>query len=398
MMLIRGGAMIKNQDFLKRENQSLVLELILDQGPISRAEIAKKTKMSPTSASRIVASLNENGLIREIRLTHDEVGRKATYFIPSEDAAISIGVEIDQYNVRIGFMNFIGEMFEIQDFDYQPDDPQETVDFVASSILKMVNMGKTLQQKFIGICVGLPGLIENQQGIVKLSALFNWKEIPLANLLEEKVGFPVCIDNELKLKAFAEYNMDTNGQTDNMAMVGFGSGVGSSLVSRGEIYRGEGNFAGEVGHTVVDPYGVYCPCGNNGCLQTYIAEKFLLEEASKTKNIKRIRELVIESKRGEKWANNILDKATTYAAITVNNVVCVYNPDVVVLTGSLIEDHPVIMDKVLEKCVNQIWSPVKDSFQLRTAKVGLHGVVTGAAQIVQKDFLKKISFDSEVSI
>lgn len=397
-MLLRGGAMIKNQDFLKKENQSLVLELILSQGPISRAEIAKKTMMSPTSASRIVASLIENGLIREIRLTHDEVGRKATYFVPNENAAISIGVEIDQNNVRIGFMNFIGEIFELQDFNYQPDDPQETVNFVANSILKMVNMGKIHREKFIGICVGLPGLIENQVGIVKLSALFNWKDIPLADWLEEKVGLQVCIDNELKLKAFAEYNMDTNEQIDNMVMIGFGSGVGSALVSKGEIHRGEGNFSGEVGHTVVDPYGMYCPCGNFGCLQTYIAERFLLEEASKTKNIKSIQALIIESKKGEKWANNILDKATTYAAITVNNVVCVYNPDVVVLSGSLIENHPEIRDEVFEKCTNQIWSPVQDSFQLQTTKVGVEGVVVGAAQSVQRMFLKDINFDREVTI
>ena len=290
-MLIRGGAMIKNQDFLKKENQSLVLELILDQGPISRAEIAKKTKMSPTSASRIVAALIDNDLIREIRLTHEEVGRKATYFVSNENAAISIGVEIDQHHVRIGFMNFIGEMFELQDFEYQVNNPKETVDFIANKTLKMMDIGEIPLEKFIGVCVGLPGLIENQEGIVKLSALFNWKETPLAKWLEEKVDLPVCIDNELKLKAFAEYNSDVNDQANNMAMVGFGSGVGSSLVSGGEIHRVEGNFSGEVGHMVVDPYGVYCPCGNFGCLQTYIAERFLLEEASKTKHIKSIRRL-----------------------------------------------------------------------------------------------------------
>lgn len=389
--------MIKTQDFLKKENQNLVLGLILDHGPISRAEIAKETKMSPTSASRIVASLIENDLIHEIRATRDKVGRKATYFVPNENATISIGVEIAQKVVRIGFMNFIGELFRLQEYDYVPEDPLQTINFVAESILDMIKKEDNPREKFIGVCVGLPGLIKHEEGIVKLSAQFNWKEIRLAEQLKEKLELPIYIDNELKLQAFAEYYNDTNDQKDNMVMIGFGSGVGSALVSKGEIYRGEGNFSGEVGHTVVDPYGTYCPCGNFGCLQTYIAEKFLLDEASKTKKVKSIHELILEAKKGEKWANNILDKATTYAAITVNNIVCVNNPDAVVLSGSLIEDHPEIKDEVLQKCKDQIWSPVIDSFQLGTSKMGCEGVVVGAAHSVQRLYLKEINFDGVVT-
>ncbi|GAA0443477.1 MAG: ROK family transcriptional regulator [Bacillota bacterium] len=387
---------IKNQDFLKKENRSLVLEIILNQGPISRAEIAKQTSMSPTSASRIVASLQENKLIREMNMSSEGIGRKATYFIPNEHSVFSIGVEIDQKVIRIGLMNFIGKLTILKYFDYQSIDPVATVQFIADHILQMIDDENLTSDQIAGVCIGLPGLIENDKGEVKLSAQFDWKNIPLQEMVEEKVGFTVFVDNELKLKALAEYISDPEPKKAYMAMIGFGSGVGSALIKKGEIYRGEGNFSGEIGHTIVDPYGIYCPCGNFGCLQTYIAEKFLLDEASKTKEIENIQALIIEYENGEKWARNIVDKAITYAAITINNVVCVYNPDSVVLAGSLIERFPQIKDQIIEKCENQMWAPVMKTFQLRTTKTGEDGVVIGAAMIVLQHFIKNIHEKSGV--
>ena len=107
---------VKDQYFLKRQNQSLVLEYIIQNGPISRAEIAKHTAMSPTSASRIVASLQEEQLIKEVYLETDEVGRKATYFTANENSVVFVGVEIDVGIVRACLMNLIGELIVVRSF------------------------------------------------------------------------------------------------------------------------------------------------------------------------------------------------------------------------------------------------------------------------------------------
>ncbi|MDY0393680.1 ROK family protein [Virgibacillus halophilus] len=240
-----------------------------------------------------------------------------------------------------------------------------------------------------------PDLLTIKKGNVKLSAQFNWKDIPFLELLRSKIDLPLYIDNELKLQALAEYNRGGNSKQENMVVISFGSGVGSALISKGEIYRGEDNFAGEIGHTIVDPLGAYCPCGNFGCLQTYIAEQFLLDEASKTKKLNSIDDLISVAKEGEKWASNILDKATTYAALTVNNVICLNNPDVVVLTGSLVVNHPEIREEVLRKCKDQIWSAAAETFRLDTTEMGSEGVVVGAALSVQRKYLKEINLDHE---
>ncbi|SDM56651.1 ROK family transcriptional regulator [Sediminibacillus halophilus] len=389
---------IKNHEFLKKENQSLVLEIIINQGPISRADIAKQTKMSPTSASRIVASLLDMALIKKVDIiSNNGLGRKATYFVPNEDSVISVGVEIDSFHLRIGFMNFVGEIVVKAFYDHNNIDPQQTVNFISEKIQLLLQEEGIDADRIVGVCVGLPGLIQQTSGVVKLSAQLNWKQVHLGEMLEKKLGMPVVVDNDLKVKALAEYKLTSKAEDNNMVMIGLGNGVGSVLITNGEIYRGEGNFAGEIGHTTVDPYGVYCSCGKLGCLQTYIAEPFLLDAAAKVKpGIQSMEELVEEYEKGAQWAENIIEKAVTYAAITINNTVCIYSPDKVVLSGSLIENYPAIRKRLLEKYSSNIWYPVKDTFELLTTKTENYGVVKGAASSIQQEFVKNIKFNGEI--
>lgn len=377
---------------MRRSNQSLVLDLILERGPISRAEIAKQTSMSPTSASRIVASLSESNLIREVHTTDQTVGRRANYYVLNEEEVISIGVEIDQHSVRIGFMNFAGKLIALHYYAYDPVKPEEAARFLTTNIQNIIERSSIDHTKIAGIGVGLPGLIESDTGIVKLSAQLNWQEVSFAKLLAEQTGYEVWIDNELNLTALGEYGLISEEveSINHLTMIGFGSGVGSALISKGAIYRGEGNFSGEIGHTIVDPYGIYCPCGNYGCLQTYIAEESLLNEASKIKPIQTMDELLDYYHDGAKWAVNIIDKLITYAAITVNNAVCIYNPEVVVLAGKLIEKYPELREKIIRKCRDQIWSPVADTFKLRVTEIGVNGVVIGGALKVRSQFITQI--------
>lgn len=381
---------VKDQHFLKKRNQSLVLEYIIQNGPISRAEIAKHMDMSPTSASRIVASLQEEELIKEVYLQTDEVGRKATYFMANEHSVLFIGVEIDVGVVRAGLMNLIGELIVIRSYQTETDKYDHVVEFIAQKVNELLMEQDIRNERIAGICVGLPGLIDNEKGTVKLSAQFNWRDVPLQQLLEQKLDFEVCIDNELKLKALAEY-VSASLPYKNIVMLGFGTGVGSALITNGEIYRGANNMSGEIGHMTLDPYGAYCPCGNFGCLQTYIAIDFLLDEASKTRPMKNMGEL-LECKKKEKWAVNILEKAATYAGLAIKNVVCAYNPDAVFLSGSLIEEYPEIAELVIHKHSNSTWFPESSSYELHITQMKGIGVVKGAALSMQRKLIKNLDF------
>lgn len=387
---------IKSQDFLKKENNILVLTIISREGPISRADIARLTDMSPTSASRIVSSLCESNLIKEVNIMDKEVGRKGNYFMANENAIFSFGVEIDKELIRIGLMDFLGNFRIQKTYIHNNADPEEAISFITEKVEQIIQELALEKASIAGICIGLPGVIGHDTGRVEISAQLKWQNLKLGELLEKKVHLPVYVDNELKLKGLSEFVEISEPTIENMVILGFGSGVGSALITKGDIYRGKANFSGEIGHTIVDPFGAYCPCGNFGCLQTYIAEPFLLAEASKRENIASIRELVEKAESGEAWAGKILDKAITYAAVAINNTVCTFNPDVVVLAGSLIENHPFIEERIIEKYKSMIWPPAEKTFEVRITKTKNFGVVMGAAKFVQQTFIKNNDFEKGV--
>src|SRR5699024_11920600 len=134
------------------------------------------------------------------------------------------------------------------------------------------------------------------------------------------------------------------------------------------------NSAGEIGHTVVDPNGVLCTCGNFGCLQTYIAEGFLIREASKQDDVQDLEDIILAADENQKWAVNIIERAITYAEITFNNSVCLNNQDKIILTGSSIERFPFVRDRILEASNKQICSPLSDIKSIDVSVLGVNDV------------------------
>src|SRR5699024_4505369 len=166
-----------------------------------------------------------------------------------------------------------------------------------------------------------------------------------------------------------------------------------ALIEGDEIYRGSINAAGEIGHTVVTPNGPLCTCGNFGCLQTYIAESFLLEEANKHHPVERMEDIVRYAEEEKNWAMNMINRVITYAAITINNSVCVSNPEKVILTGSLMEQSEAISKEIIREAKNKLWSPLNDFLSIEISTLGEQGVVMGAAMFSQREHINQLFFE-----
>ncbi|OXL81983.1 MULTISPECIES: ROK family transcriptional regulator [Paenibacillus] len=378
-----------DQDYIRRKNRSTVFELIRKHSPLSRAEIARLTGMSPTTVSRIVSELFQQDFMHEIEQTTTGVGRKAVMLHVNPGSVLSVGVEIDRSGIRIGIVDLDGKVVHSTQVTRDSrETPEATLERIASAIEELILAEDIDRRKVVGIGVGLPGIVDYAGGSVVLSAQLGWKQTDIAGELRRLTGFEVAVDNELKVRALAEHQYGSARGSSRSVLIGFGSGVGSSLIIDGEIYRGETNSAGEIGHTVVDPGGLLCECGKVGCLQTYIAEASLVEQANKIKPIGSLEELFQAKKDGEYWAASIVDRAMTFVAVTVSNIACVYNPDTVILTGKLVESFPEVRDFISDKCMDQfVWEPLRGTFQIVYSALESDGVVIGSGILAQNLFL-----------
>ncbi|KML46737.1 ROK family transcriptional regulator [Cytobacillus firmus] len=370
----------QDQLLMKRQNKNLVLDILKTKSPISRIDIAKITGMSPTSITRIVNELQLQGYLRETEAVASGVGRKATLLEVRGDVLYTVGIEIDKSMLKVGIVNYIGEMVSLHKSKRDESESyMDTLHKMNRIIQKIMDENEIPAAKIVGLAVGLPGYIDYKNGIVKVSDQLKWKDANLAEDLQKLTSFNVIVDNELKMKIVAESFTGKAMNSQNSILIGIGSGIGSSIMLNGDIYRGETNNAGEIGHTVIDPTGNVCNCGKIGCLATYISEGAILLDSRKVKDVSSIEDVFQSYRDREPWALNIMDRASTYIALAISNLLCLYNPEVIILSGNTIEKLPEMKEAIEQKCELYIWEPLKQSVRIVYSELSDNGVVLGAA-------------------
>src|SRR5699024_10020009 len=162
-----------------------------------------------------------------------------------------------------------------------------------------------------------------------------------------------------------------------------GSGVGGATMIDDEILRGHCNTHGEIGHMTLDPQGSVCDCGRLGCLQTFIASAEIEKQVQQP-----IDEIFEAFDRKEDWADKIVERAKTYLGLSISNVLCIYNPEAVLLAGPMVQNFPSLTENISKRINKYIWSPLKTSYQLIYPSIGEEGGVIGASALVLSEFLR----------
>lgn len=375
----------QSQSRMKKQNEWIVLELIRQAGPISRIEIAKTTKMSPTTVTRIVQDLEKKDYIEEKYIAETAIGRRPTLVGLREDGRFSVGVHFDRSNIRIGIVDFIGRLTAFKEISLDEATPyEEYLDTLVAELEEMISEDQIPPEKILGIGIGVPGVVNPDAGIIVTSEQLQWRNRPLVRDLSGKIGMDVIIDNELKMRIYAE-NADFQEEDRNCILIGIGTGVGASIMLNGEVYRGMNNNSGEIAHMNINPAGDRCNCGNQGCLSTFVAERALIRKTGG--RIQSINELLSAIRADEQWALELEDEYMTAVAIAVNTLACTFEPRTIIISSPLISTAQ-SRHKLKSFCERLVWSEMWKHLNLEFSKLQETGVVLGAARQVQNLLLK----------
>ncbi|WP_159887984.1 ROK family transcriptional regulator [Paenibacillus puerhi] len=373
-----------DQRMIREHHLLLLFKIIKRNGPISRAELAKKTQMSATSASRIVKELIDQNFVDETGQTEGNVGRRATLLKINPSGALIIGINIDLESIEVGIVDLDGNVILKKDRDIDLSlPPTEVLDRVVELVASIKAQIGELSNRIIGCGVSIPGIVEWPQGRVVMIPQFHWANVEIRKYLEEKIGMTVLVDNQVKAILLGESLYGSVVGVDHAACIFVGSGVGGAFMDKGEVIRGSKNIAGEIGHTTIDPDGSLCDCGRFGCLQTFICASALEKESGKP-----IHEIFAAEQQQEVWAVKMLDRAAEYLSMAISNVVCTYNPEAVVLVGPMIDQHPQWVKKVEQKCKRYLWDNFDRMLEIRYPHIGSHAGIVGASCLVLREFLE----------
>lgn len=371
-------------DLVKDYHKSLAFNLVRTRGPISRADLTRITKMSPTSTGRIVQELIEENLITEVGQSSKGLGRRATLLDVNADGVLAIGVEIDTQGVSAGVVNLQGKL--VSESYSQPlisrseEDILNLTALVVDTVLQRVP--DDIKEKLIGVGVTVPGAVTWPDGVVKFSPQLGWVNVELRSALEEKLGSTVFVENNVKASALAESLFGVAQGISDFVIVTLGSGMGVAIVSNGHLYRGPDNIAGEIGHTTVDPDGPTCDCGRKGCLQAYICILGIERISGRS-----FEEVITHARRGDRQCGQILDRAATYLAMGLSNLVCMYNPNFIVLDGYMLKAWPEVLDLAQSKFSEFLWRPVADHVDILPSGIKDYSAIISSAAVVLQEFL-----------
>lgn len=226
--------------------------------------------------------------------------------------------------------------------------------------------------------IGVPGLI-SPEGVIRASPnLVGAKELALRQMLEDRLGKKVLVENDATCAALGEWKSGAAQGATDAWVITLGTGIGGGFISGSVLQRGAHGFAGEVGHMVVDPDGPLCPCGRNGCWERYASGNGLSYLANGEKG----EDVLSRAKAGAADALGVVDTFARWVALGLVNLTNMTDPDVIVVGGGVIVSADVVMPRIAHWFEQLLYSPKHRAHpRLVVAQLGEQAGAIGAAML-----------------
>ncbi len=355
---------------------SLVFGAIRQTSQIPRIDIAKATDLSPATVTSITAKLIRRGLIEEVPAPSGKSnlkrGRPRVDLKIRGAAHLVAGMKLSNTLATVMIADFEGN--HIADFAVSSDvsvrSAAQTTTFLNSTFRAALKNAGLKLSDLSGVGIGLPGIIDARSGHLYWSPTIIETDVAMKDLLQDAIGLPVFLDNDANMVAIAELRIGLGKKFRNFIVVSVEQGVGMGIVIEGKLYRGKNGCGAELGHTKVQLDGALCRCGQRGCLEAYIGDYALLREASSTMEVThdtssemQMGWLLDQAKSGNKIASSIVRRAGRMFAMGLANVVNIFSPELIILSGERMQLNYLFDDSVIEdmkKSIVQTGGPLPE--------------------------------------
>jgi len=329
-----------NRDLIRAINRSHILNVIKTHGPIGRADIARRTGLSPATVTSISARLISQDLVLEKSAGDSSGGRPPILLVINPRGGYVVGIKLTETHVICALTDLEASVIAKSSAALSGRDPNQVVDDLAQLVLLFIREQKITKKQLLGVGVGLAGIVDAENGILRQSPIYGWDNVPLRNMLQSKLHIPVYIENDVNTLTLTEKWFGHGQGIDNFLIVTVGRGVGLGIVANGQFYRGQTGGAGEFGHMTIHADGPLCACGKRGCLEAYVGDPGLLRAAQEaaargeiSAPVQSLDELLSLARSGEAAALQIFDQAGRLLGLAIANLINLFDPKKIIISG-----------------------------------------------------------------
>ena len=341
------GPLISPLSDTLRPLRQQVFERVRSAGLIARVQVAKDLGVSPASVTTLTSELIEAGLIEEVQAPRDTDlgrGRPAVALGVRAEAHLVAGIKLSDREHTAVIVDFAGKLIADDVIARRPGPMQvsEMLDAIETLLNRVCTKAGLARADLSAVGIGVPGFVDCAGGMVLWSSTLIDRGVPLAAVAQDRLDLPVFIDNDANLVALAELWFGAGRSLSDFAVVTIEHGVGMGFVLNHRIYRGAQGLGMELGHTKVQLDGALCRCGQRGCLEAYVADYALAREATTALNWGHkegqsigvlLESLYEHAKAGNTIARSIFRRAGRYLAVGLSNVVNLFDPALIILSG-----------------------------------------------------------------
>lgn len=389
---------------LREFNELNILRFIKDSGPLSRADLAKKYRVSKATVSDIISRLLKMKIVCEIGQGQSSRhgGRRPIMIEFSPLAGFIIGIEIKRDHARVLLLDLNASIQNKKSFEFSEGTALANI---LQQIYKIIDayLDETWvrQARPIGIGIAVPGLIDYNHGyILESDSLKSWEAIPLKSAFEERYGIETFVENDVNAMTFGEICFGRGRGHQNALFLWIGDGIGAGIIIKGELYRGVTNSAGEVGyyelgHLIRNSSHFKWLYNGHKTFGSILSEKVLIDAAKAgikgdVKTQIRLDALNVQSildwaDSGDEFARVLLQEYADIVGILCINLINTINPEVLMIGGDLLAYNPLVLNTIRERVKKDALHTPILAVQIQNAALKELAGAMGAAALALDD-------------
>lgn len=362
-----------NHQTMKQSNREMILKTLRSFPSISRAELAKRTKLSKPTVSAIVLELITEGFITEIGAGTSTGGRKPILLQYNATFQFVVGALIEGESLSLVLANLDGEEIEHLTIELNlPMSVKEIFALLTDGIEQFVKRHCEGREQILGIILGVPGISKNQStGFLHSPGIIYESDDEIESTIHE-LGIPIIIENDVNLMTIGEYVKKRNRKLDSLLFIFASRGVGCGFIMNQQLQRGHSQAAGEIGSMLIGDLGKLQP--TMGVFESNYGALGISKELQLSSPVKAI-ETMVKSAKYNAATKAIYEDYQNQWEKAILSVVSVTDPEIVLLSGDLSHLGEAFIERLKDSCSRYL--PMNPTFEFATSRdqVGLVGAI-----------------------
>lgn len=331
----------------RRDGRSRLLDELASRGSASRAELSRATGLAPSTVTSLVAALVAEGVVRAADSAGPGgVGRPGQRITLGRRAGVVVGVDLGRRHLKVAVADLSHSLLARREVAKPVEqDAAADIELIRVEFARALSDAAVTRDEVLALGMGLPGPVHTSGELGDSTILPGWVGVRAEEALQEALEMPVSVDNDANLGALSESKWGAGATVSDLVYLKVSTGIGAGLVIDGRLFRGAGHTAGEIGHTVIDPGGPVCRCGNRGCLEMYAGSAAILSALQPSHpDVTDLGVLVERAREGDPGCMRVVadaGRAIGSALATLCNIV---NPAQVIVGGTLGEAGDLLLE------------------------------------------------------